>query len=132
MPSQVSAAEYVDPEQLAAAHVVPVAGKLHALLCRKRVVNVKGRDWYDLLWYVGRDTPVNTAYLEAKLRQSRVWTGPARLDVDALRQMLHARIDSLDIEGAKRDVERFISDTGRLEAWTSDGFRAAAARLRPA
>ena len=28
------------------------AGKMHALLCRPYKVRVKGRDWYDLIWYV--------------------------------------------------------------------------------
>jgi len=30
------------------------AGKLHAILCRKWKTRVKGRDWYDLVWYAGR------------------------------------------------------------------------------
>src|SRR5690606_2410236 len=30
------------------------AGKLHATFCRERIRNVKGRDFYDFLWYVGR------------------------------------------------------------------------------
>jgi hypothetical protein len=32
------------------------AGKMHALLCREYV---KGRDWYDFLWYTGRRASVN-------------------------------------------------------------------------
>jgi predicted nucleotidyltransferase component of viral defense system len=32
------------------------AGKIHALLCRNYV---KGRDWYDFIWYASRRTPVN-------------------------------------------------------------------------
>ena len=31
------------------------AGKLHALLCR---AYVKGRDWYDFIWYVTRKNPI--------------------------------------------------------------------------
>ena len=27
------------------------AGKMHAILCRERKINVKGRDWYDLIWF---------------------------------------------------------------------------------
>jgi hypothetical protein len=27
------------------------AGKMHAILCRRWKGRVKGRDWYDLMWY---------------------------------------------------------------------------------
>lgn len=30
------------------------AGKLHAILCRHWKSRVKGRDWYDLVWYAGK------------------------------------------------------------------------------
>ncbi|HPA41388.1 MAG TPA: nucleotidyl transferase AbiEii/AbiGii toxin family protein, partial [Candidatus Hydrogenedentes bacterium] len=30
------------------------AGKMHALLCRKWGGRVKGRDWYDFVWYAAR------------------------------------------------------------------------------
>jgi len=31
------------------------AGKLHAILCRDWTARVKGRDFYDFIWYLGRE-----------------------------------------------------------------------------
>jgi hypothetical protein len=35
------------------------AGKLHAVLCRNWKSRVKGRDFYELVWYVGRHVRVS-------------------------------------------------------------------------
>jgi hypothetical protein len=35
------------------------AGKLHALLFRKWKSRVKGRDWYDMEWYIRKGVPLN-------------------------------------------------------------------------
>ena len=40
------------------------AGKMHAVLCRKLQGRVKGRDFYDLLWYIGQKIPLKISYLE--------------------------------------------------------------------
>lgn len=98
------------------------AGKIHALLCRKRVTNIKGRDWYDFLWYIGRGIKIHTPYLESKLRQSGVWIGSKKLDLTSIREMLGKQIESLDIEAAKKDISRFVKDTRRLDAWTKEAF----------
>jgi predicted nucleotidyltransferase component of viral defense system len=44
------------------------AGKMHAILFRNWKTRVKGRDFYDFLWYLGQKTPLNLGYLEAKMR----------------------------------------------------------------
>jgi hypothetical protein len=33
------------------------AGKMHALLCRTIRTDIKGRDWYDLIWFVKNNIP---------------------------------------------------------------------------
>ena len=50
------------------------AGKAHALLCRNYL---KGRDWYDFLWYTARRTPINHDLLSAALHQLGPWKGQA-------------------------------------------------------
>jgi predicted nucleotidyltransferase component of viral defense system len=55
------------------------AGKMHAILHRQWKGRVKGRDYYDLIWYIGRGVPVDLAHLEARLRQSGGWKEKARL-----------------------------------------------------
>jgi predicted nucleotidyltransferase component of viral defense system len=52
------------------------AGKMHALLCREYV---KGRDWYDFLWYAGRAVRSNFTLLEAALYQTGPWAGKQSL-----------------------------------------------------
>ncbi len=43
-----------------------MAGKLHAILARPYT---KGRDWYDLIWYLGRRTEPNLPMLDEALAQ---------------------------------------------------------------
>ena len=51
------------------------AGELHAVLCRGWKNRVKGRDFYDFVWYVGRGIAPNLEHLEARMRQSGHWDG---------------------------------------------------------
>ena len=51
---------------------------------------VKGRDWYDLVWYVGRGTPLDLAHLEARMRQSGHYDDDAALDESTFHTMLDA------------------------------------------
>jgi predicted nucleotidyltransferase component of viral defense system len=101
------------------------AGKLHALLFRPRIRNLKGRDWYDLLWYVGRSVPVNLKHLEARARQSGNWQKSSSLDLASLRALLHDKVASTSIEELKDDVKPFIKDQDRLDAWSVELFEAA-------
>ena len=54
------------------------AGKMHALLCCDWKGRVKGRDWYDFVWYMSRGTPLHLAHLEKRMMQSghKIWDGP--------------------------------------------------------
>jgi predicted nucleotidyltransferase component of viral defense system len=81
--------------------------KIHALLCRPYT---KGRDWYDLLWYVRNDTLPNLALLQNALQQAGPFAeGNVEVDVEWLRQALLKKIRSLDWKEATRDVEPFLS-----------------------
>jgi hypothetical protein len=98
------------------------AGKIHALLCRNYL---KGRDWYDFIWYTARKTPINHVLLSAALDQQGPWQGkhPATDDawcVDAL----NAAIEALDWKQARQDVQRFVKprELPSLELWTRDYF----------
>lgn len=105
------------------------AGKLHATFCRDRIVNVKGRDFYDFIWYVGRGVKPNFEYLEAKLRQSGNWPKDQSFHAAAFRNWAITKIDNLDIAAAKRDVERFIPDQRVLNGWSRELFIAAIEKI---
>ena len=91
--------------------------KLHALLCRPYV---KGRDWYDLLWYVRNGTMPNLNLLQNALNQAGPFAGrDVEMDANGLQQALLDKIQSLDWEEATRDVEPFLGAMERqsLSVW---------------
>ena len=98
------------------------AGKLHAVLCRNWKSRVKGRDFYDLIWYAGRRTPLNLAHLEARMRQSGDWPKEAPLDTPGLRQRLAERFAAVDFEQAKEDIAPFLKDPRELRLWSAQFF----------
>jgi hypothetical protein len=105
------------------------AGKMHAVLCRAWGARSKGRDWYDLVWYVGRGTALDLAHLEARMRQSGHYVDEAALDESRFHTMLTRRIEGLDIAAARTEVERFLPDQATVEVWSRDFFRAVAQRI---
>lgn len=98
------------------------AGKLHAVLCRNWQKRVKGRDFYDLVWYVGRRIPLNLSHLEARMRQSGDWLVDTPLDAHALRERLAARFSNIHFDQAKEDIEPFLKDPRELALWSEDFF----------
>lgn len=98
------------------------AGKIHALLCRDYL---KGRDWYDFVWYTARRTPINHALLSAALEQQGPWAGSAPTTDNAwCVRALTDVIAAVDWNQARRDVERFLKprELPSLELWTTDFF----------
>lgn len=106
------------------------AGKTHALLCRRWKTRVKGRDWYDFVWYVGRGTALNLTHLEMRMRQSGHFEGDAPLDARRLNDLLQATIEGLDVASARADVERFLARAEAIDIWSKEFFLAVAARLQ--
>ncbi len=64
------------------------AGKIHALLCRGWKSRVKGRDFYDYLWYLSHRHRVNLNHLEQRMRQSGHWQGEHNLTLTTLQDLL--------------------------------------------
>ena len=98
------------------------AGKLHAVLSRNWKGRVKGRDFYDFLWYVGRGVPPNLSHLEARMRQSGDLTVEAPLDIQGLRERLEERFAAVNFNQAKEDIAPFVKDPRELNLWTTDFF----------
>jgi hypothetical protein len=105
------------------------AGKLHACLCRSWKTRVKGRDWYDFLFFVARGTQVDMPHLEARLRQSGHWTEDRAFGARDLQQLLEARIVAVDWKQAAADARPFISDPRSIELWGPQLFKEAAGRI---
>lgn len=98
------------------------AGKLHAILCRAWKNRVKGRDWYDLIWFVKRDIPVNLSHLSSRLKQSANWPAKKVLTHDTLIALLQKKIATINWEYAKEDICRFINDTRTVDLWSASFF----------
>ena len=82
-----------------------LAGKLHAVLQRPYT---KGRDLYDLIWYLSDPEwpPPNLPLLNAALSQTD-WRGPA-MTPHTWRPSLAERLDAMDWERAATDVRPFL------------------------
>jgi len=107
------------------------AGKLHAVLFRDWKSRIKGRDFYDFVWYISRSIPVNLPHLEARIRQSGHPTNE-KLDLTTLRSLLEARIARVDIAAAAEEVRPFLRDARELTLWSSAFFLELVQRLQGA
>lgn len=99
-----------------------LAGKLHAVLHRKWKTHVKGRDWYDLVWYAGRYPEVRLSHLEVRMRQSGDFPEWGPLTPSTLRSRLHKAVDNLDVEQARHEVAPFVRDPRGLDVWSTAFF----------
>lgn len=106
------------------------AGKMHALLCRGWKGRVKGRDWYDFVWYVTRETPLHLEHLNARMTQSGHKTWDGDLTPAIFHELLKARIEALDIGPAKADVAGFVANRDSVSIWSKDFFMDAARKIR--
>lgn len=94
-----------------------LAGKLHALLQREYV---KGRDWYDLDWYLRQPQWVspNLAMLNNALTQSGWLKG--EVTAENWRTHVLARLQGLDWRRVVGDVQRFLMDQDDLNRFAKD------------
>lgn len=97
------------------------AGKMHALLFRKWGTNVKGRDWFDLEWYIRQGVTLNLDHFVERARDSGDWP-KATMTPEEFRQLLHKKIESVDMARVKADISRFIPDTRVLDIWSAGYF----------
>ena len=98
------------------------AGKLHAILCRTWQERVKGRDFYDFIWYLGRQVPCHLRHLQARMTQTGHWEQGDDLTGAELRRLLRQRFGRVDYDQARRDVLPFIRDQEELALWDAGFF----------
>jgi predicted nucleotidyltransferase component of viral defense system len=103
--------------------------KIHALLCRPYL---KGRDWYDLNWYIKQSVQPNWAHLRAALNQIGPWKGQQQaIDTRWVVDKLKEEIATIDWKAAAADVERFLGPAEResLKLWSARFFSTKVAQL---
>ena len=106
------------------------AGKLHAVICRAWKSRVKGRDLYDYVFYLSKNTPVNLNHLNARLLDSDFEGAREDLSLDEIKAILCRRFESIDFDQAREDVIPFIKNPSSVDIWSRDFFAAITENLR--
>jgi len=114
------------------AYVLPdlFAGKVSAALFRKWRHRVKGRDWYDVVWYVGRRVPLDLRHLVERAKESA-----PEADVSTPEKVIaafDARIDAIDFDSAAEDVRGYLMESAKidLDCWNRDFFHQIIRKMR--
>ncbi len=98
------------------------AGKMHALLFRKWKNNVKGRDWYDMEWYIKKGTVLNLNHFLIRAQNSGDWLSNT-IDEEEFKELLNTKIKTVDMSRVKADIVRFIPDARVLDIWSLQYFK---------
>jgi hypothetical protein len=104
------------------------AGKIHALLFRKWKNRVKGRDWYDFVWYCAYHPHLHIFHLQERMRQSGHWSD-GQLFAGDVRDCLRDAIQTLDVSQARHDVRPFVRNPESLDIWSTDFFMSLVDRI---
>ena len=86
------------------------ATKLHSCFFRKYV---KGRDFYDLVWYLGKKIKPNYELLNNAIKQTE--GKDFALCEGSIKDFLLERLVKIDFKPVKKDVERFLEDKSELK-----------------
>lgn len=85
------------------------ATKLHACFYR---TYLKGRDYYDFIWYMANKVKPNFVLLNNAIEQTQ-GKNPV-IDEGNFKEFLLKGIERVDFKDARRDVERFLEDKSEL------------------
>ncbi|MBN1634326.1 MAG: nucleotidyl transferase AbiEii/AbiGii toxin family protein [Ignavibacteria bacterium] len=98
------------------------AGKIHSILCRKWKIRVKGRDLYDYIWFISKNTNLNLAHLSERMKQTGHLSRSDSLNIRTLKNMLKEKFNSLDYKQAINDVKTFLRNPDETELWSKKFF----------
>ncbi len=96
------------------------AGKMSAILARTWKGRTKGRDWYDLIWFVAKKIPLHLSHLESRLKQIGFIDGS--LTQEVFSNLYMERLEKLDIGQAKADTVHFLRNPEVLDIWSKAYF----------
>jgi predicted nucleotidyltransferase component of viral defense system len=94
------------------------ATKIHACFYRKYT---KGRDFYDLLWYLTKKAEPNFRLLNNAIRQTQGDKVPA-VSKDNLGTFLRDKLKKVDFKTVRKDVERFLEDKNEVALLNRETF----------
>lgn len=104
------------------------AGKCHALLTRKYI---KGRDWYDFLFYVNQKIVPNYRLLTNALIQTGDYSEKVIINNKILSECLDEKIENLNMNAIIDDLSDFITSEriSEIEKFDKDLFHRATKNL---
>ena len=105
------------------------AGKMHALLFRNWKSRVKGRDWYDLEWYIKKGIQLSLRHFLFRAKDSGHWLKDSITEEEVL-ILLKEKIETVSFDSIREDVERFIPDDSVLSIWSPQYFRDLVNKMR--
>lgn len=98
------------------------AGKMHALLFRKWKGRVKGRDWFDMEWYIRKGVELNLEHLTVRAIDSGDWKEPTITNKQFI-DLLTDKINNVSFNSIREDVVRFIPDDRAIAIWSPAYFK---------
>jgi hypothetical protein len=99
------------------------AGKMHAVLCRRWKSRVKGRDWFDLVWYAANHPQLHLSHLEQRMIQSGHLKQDEQMNSEKFFALTAEAVNKLDVNQARREVEPFVRNSDALEVWSREFFQ---------
>jgi predicted nucleotidyltransferase component of viral defense system len=106
------------------------AGKMHAVLYRAWKTREKGRDWYDLEWYVRKGVALNLQQLKNRAINSKSLSEEDELNPETFLTIMQKRIHVLHIESVKQDIINFIPNPQILNIWSTQYFLDLASKIK--
>lgn len=98
------------------------AGKMHAVMFREWKNNEKGRDWYDMIWYITKGIEIGLSHFNRRANESGNLIDGKDYTKNSFIETLHKKIDTLDVEMALQDIKRFVASQQSIEMWSRQFF----------
>ncbi|WP_339652698.1 nucleotidyl transferase AbiEii/AbiGii toxin family protein [uncultured Salegentibacter sp.] len=105
------------------------AGKMHALLFRKWKNRVKGRDWYDMEWYIQKGIPLDVNHFLTRAKDTKDWQED-NISKEQIIELLDKKIESVSFSSIKEDVVRFIKNDEALDIWSPQYFKDLTSKMK--
>ena len=106
------------------------AGKMHVILCRRWKSRIKGRDWYDFVWFVSNYPELNLSHLEKRMIQTGDWEKKEPLTGERFYARLRETIEMVDLKGARTEVKPFVGNPDALAVWSKEFFLDVSRRIK--
>lgn len=126
--------KWLDFPEIAAINVLDLsslfAGKIAAILCRTYKNRVKGRDYYDYVFFIKNKVSPNLTYLKNKLIENGKIKEEDRFNIEIVKEMLINKFNEIDYEMVKNDASNFTIDNEDLRYYSKELFIDLTKRLK--